>query len=377
MSNLVYHRVGLQRCEIFTWRIALFGAAIVFLSVLDVLKAAEAIDVRDAAAVTAAEMKPYTDVISGTEVKFQMDPIPAGKFMMGSPDSEPGHKADEGPQHEVEIEPLWMGKFAITWDEFEVFMFTLDLERRKIAAQPPSENDKLADALARPTKPYTDMSFGMGKNGYPAISMTHYAARMYCRWLSAKTGRYYRLPTEAEWEYACRAGTTTAYWFGDDPAKLGEYAWDFDNSNDSYKKIGLKKPNPWGLYDMHGNVAQWVLDQYIADYYAQFKGKTALEPMAITSAMYPHPVRGGSWQDDAVDLRSAARRPSKKDWKGSDPQLPQSVWYLTDAEFVGFRICRPLREPTAEEKQKIWDAGLDAEGKGGRFIWPNGEPAKK
>ena len=139
--------------------------------------------------------------------------------------------------------------------------------------------------------------------------MTHYAARMYCRWLSAKTGRYYRLPTEAEWEYACRAGTKTAYSFGDDPAKLGDYAWYFENAGESYKKVGKKKPNPWGLYDMHGNAAEWVLDQYIADYYSQFRGKTAIEPLAITKTLYPHPVRGGSWQDDAEALRSAARRP--------------------------------------------------------------------
>ncbi len=333
--------------------------------------------VPDADASTAGEMKPYSDVISGTNVKFQMVPVPGGKFTMGSPDTETGHKPDESPQHEVEIEPLWLGKYEISWDEFEVFMFTLDIERRKVALEQPTENDKLADAFARPTKPYTDMSFGMGKRGFPAISMTHYAARMYCKWLSAKTGRYYRLPTEAEWEYACRAGSTSAYSFGDDPAKLGDYAWFDKNSDEGYKKIGLKKPNAWGLYDMHGNAAEWVLDQYIADYYAQFKGKTTVEPLAISKAMYPHPVRGGSWQDPSVDLRSAARKPSAKEWKDSDPQLPQSVWYLTDAQFVGFRICRPLHEPTETEKEKIWDAGLDAEGAGGRFLWPNGEPKKQ
>ncbi len=128
---------------------------------------------------------------------------------------------------------------------------------------------------------------------------------------------------------------------------------------------------------MHGNAAEWVLDQYIADYYSQFKGKTTLEPLAISKSKFPHPVRGGSWMDGSADLRSAARKPSEKDWEATDPQLPQSVWYLTDAPWVGFRICRPLQEPTEEEKQKIWDAGLSAEGEGGRFIWPNGEPIKK
>ncbi|HZZ27568.1 MAG TPA: formylglycine-generating enzyme family protein [Pirellulales bacterium] len=367
MLTLVYHHARLQ-----------LGAAVAFCLLANRLSAAPPIvEMPNSTAATAAEMKPYTDVIGGTDVKFEMLPIPGGKFTMGSPESEHGHKPDEGPQHEVKIEPFWLEKYELTWDEFEVFMFTLDIDRRKITSQPSTDNDKLADALARPTKPYTDMSFGMGKDGFPAISMTHYAARMYCRWLSAKTGRYYRLPTEAEWEYACRAGTTTAYSFGDDAKQLNDYAWHDGNSEDSYHKIGKKKPNTWGLYDMHGNVAEWVLDQYIADYYAQFKGKTAIEPLAVTQSKFPHPVRGGSWQDDAVDLRSAARKPSKKEWEATDPQLPQSVWYLTDAEFVGFRICRPLHEPTAEEKQKIWDAGLEAEGEGGRIIWPNGEPPKK
>jgi len=182
--------------------------------------------------------------------------------------------------------------------------------------------------------------------------MTQLAAKMYCKWLSAKTGRYYRLPTEAEWEYACRAGTKTAYSFGDDPAKLDEYAWYLDNSDDKYHRVGRKKPNPWGLHDMHGNVAEWVLDQYVPDFYKQFVGRTVKNPLSPGVQEYGRVVRGGSWDDEAPMLRSAARRYSVKDWKKQDPQIPQSVWYLTDAWFVGFRVVRPLRVPTPEEAKK-------------------------
>src|SRR5262249_40320993 len=156
---------------------------------------------------------------------FDMVPIPGGKFVMGSSAGEAGRKEDEGPQHEVEIDPFWMGRCEVTWNEYEIWMFSLDIQRRELAKIAPNEHEKKADAVTRPTNPYTDMTFGMGKEGFPAICMTQLAAKTYCKWLSAKTGRYYRLPTEAEWEYACRAGSTTAYSFGNDPAKLGEYAW--------------------------------------------------------------------------------------------------------------------------------------------------------
>jgi formylglycine-generating enzyme required for sulfatase activity len=179
--------------------------------------------------------------------------------------------------------------------------------------------------------------------------MTQFAAKMYCKWLSAKTGRYYRLPTEAEWEYACRAGTTTAYWFGDDPAKLDDYAWFSDNSDEKYHKVGLKKPNPWGLYDMHGNVCQWCLDQYDADEYKKLAGKLAVNPVVPVTKAYPQVARGGAWTDEAPMLRSAARRASSPEWKSADPQSPKSIWYFTDANFVGFRVVRPLRVPSAEE----------------------------
>jgi formylglycine-generating enzyme required for sulfatase activity len=311
------------------------------------------LEVPNATAITEADMKPYTDVLTGTELKFDVVPIRGGSFVMGSPSGEPNRKEDEGPQHEVVISPFWMGKCEVTWDEYENWMFSLEQARRKLTGARPTPLDLLADAVTRPTKPYTDMSFGMGKENFPAICMTQLAAKTYCEWVSAKTGRYYRLPTEAEWEYACRAGTTTAYSFGDNPELLGDYAWYFENSHDAYHPVGKKKPNPWGLHDMHGNVAEWCVDEYKADLYGEFEGKGPVSnPLLVATRRYPRVARGGSWDDDPEMLRSAARRGSDKEWSVQDPQIPQSIWYHTDATFVGLRLVRPLREPTAEERAR-------------------------
>ena len=305
-----------------------------------------------AEAKTQAEMKPYTEPISGTDVSFDMLPIPAGVYTMGSPAAEPGRKDDEGPQHQVAVQPFWMGKHEVSWNEYDIWSYSLDAQRRKLIGEKATERDPVADAVTRPTKPYTDMTFGMGHDGYPAICMTQLAAKMYCKWLSAKTGHFYRLPTEAEWEYACRAGTTTAYSFGDDPAGLDEYAWSLENSEEQYQKVGKKKPNPWGLYDMHGNVAEWVVDKYEPDFYQHFVGKgVAKNPVCVPTEQYPRVVRGGSWDDEPPLLRSSARVFSTLEWKIQDPQIPQSIWYFTDALNVGFRVVRPL-EPESEEQQK-------------------------
>lgn len=313
--------------------------------------------VADSAASTEAEMSPYTELIEHTDAKIPMVPIRGGQFLMGSPKSEKGHKSDEGSQYKVKISPFWMSKYEVTWEAYEVWMEDTDIFRRKIRKVAPNLRDKLADEyqLTQPTEPYTDMSFGMGKGDCPAICMTQLAARTFCQWLTAKTGRYYRLPTEAEWEYACRAGTTTAYHFGDDAAKLGEYAWYFDNTSEKYEKVGGKKPNAWGLYDMHGNAAEWVLDQYTTDFYGSLGKKPAVNPLAIPKTIFPRVVRGGGWNDDPAQLRSAAREASCEEWKEQDPQEPQSIWYHTDARHVGFRIVRPLVEPSDMEKAKKWD----------------------
>jgi formylglycine-generating enzyme required for sulfatase activity len=341
--------------------LACLGLAVLWSPSLRAQSAArEVLSVENAEASTEAEMKPYTEVIEHAEVTFDMVPIKGGTFLMGSPEAEADRGDDEGPQRKVKIDPFWMGKHEVTWDEFEVWMFDMDIVRRKLKSIEPNSRDKAADEyqLSQPTPPYTDMTFGMGRNNYPAICMTQLAGRVYCMWLTEKTGRFYRLPTEAEWEYACRAGTTTAYSFGDDPDELDDYAWYYDNSDEQYHKVGQKKPNPWGLYDMHGNAAEWVLDQYSPDGYPDAGGETLQNPLAIPTKLYPRTLRGGSWDDDPEVLRSAARTYSKPEWKSQDPQLPQSIWYHTDALHVGLRIVRPLVEPTTAEREAKWDKQL-------------------
>ena len=290
------------------------------------------------------EFERYVEAIPGTNVKFTMLPVPGGAFVMGSKDGEPGRKTDEGPAHQVTIRPFWMGALEVTWEEYDLFAFSRDLKTERKLSSPPASSS--ADAVTYPTPPYADESFGYGKGRQPAISMTYHAAMEYCRWLSSKTGKTYRLPTEAEWEYACRAGSNTSYSFGDDQRKLGEYAWYIDNSDGAPHPGGMKRPNPWGLYDMQGNVAEWCIDQYDKQFYDQFKLiPIAMSPVLLPgSSRYPHVVRGGSWDDEASLLRSAARNASRKEWSKRDPQTPQSIWWHTEAITVGFRVVRPLEE---------------------------------
>jgi len=322
--------------------------------------------------ITEAEMKVYTNSVlvpdvadylrypsrSGTNaiVVTVMIPIKSGEFMMGSPETEVGRRADEGPQHKVKISPFWMQRCEITWDEYEPFMQNIEGSNTKN----PIDASRLSDAVSKPSKPYVDMSFGMGRAGYPAVGMTQHAANKYCEWLSAKTGRFYRLPTEAEWEYACRAGTTNAFSYGNDRGKLSDYAWFYENSYSKYQKVGRKKPNPWGLYDMHGNVAEWCLDQYESNFYGPQKTELSVNPWNKAIQPYPHVIRGGNWWDDPDRLRSAAREKSDKKWN-TDPSLPPTSWYMDKSDSVGFRIVRPLKVPTAEEMYHYWNSGVENE----------------
>jgi formylglycine-generating enzyme required for sulfatase activity len=302
-----------------------------------------------------AEFQKFTQSIEGTDIHFNMLPIPAGDFLIGSPENQPNRKPDEGPQKKVKMDAFYMMETELTWDLYELF---IDKDKSAQVGYTSEDVKVKADAVTRPSTPYLDPSFGMGKKNYPAISMTQYSALVFCKWLSQVTGRFYRLPTEAEWEYACKAGTTTAYHFGDNVDDLPEYGWYWDNSDDKYHEVAMKKPNPWGLYDMHGNVAEWTMDQYQEDYYATLNDG-AVNPWRIPDSLYPRSVKGGSWDDDPETLRSSARLRSSKDWQKRDPQIPKSFWWNTDAPFLGFRIISPAVEMSKEEIEEFFSMALD------------------
>ena len=297
----------------------------------------------------AASPAAYKVTIPNTTVTYGMAPVPAGEFQMGS--AAASAPADERPQHKVRLDAFWMQTHEVPWDSYLMFMFA---DQAHESAKP----DALVDALSRPTAPHLEMSFGRGNAGFPAISMTQHAANKYAEWLSAKTGEYYRLPTEAEWEYACRAGTATG--IGDGP--LDDHAWFKKNSPEgnftagTYHKIGTKKPNAWGLYDMLGNVMEWTLDQY-----TPYSEAASENPWVRPTAAYPHAVRGGSWNDDEARVSCTARVKSDASWKRQDPQLPKSVWYMTDAQWLGFRLVRPVTLPSAEEMYRAWNNGVEVD----------------
>lgn len=285
----------------------------------------------------------YTQKIPGTEVAFQMTPIPEGTFLMGSENS-----ADEKPVHEVKIAPFWMGTHEVTWDAFELF---LDKNYELAISEGPI--GEIVDGLTRPSMPYLDMTFGMGKEGKPAIGMTQYGAIQFCHWLYLKTGIFYRLPTEAEWEYAAKAGTDTKYFFGNDASALGDYAWTRENSAETTHPIGKKKPNPWGLYDIYGNVLEWTSDQYDSEFYAK---STSVNPTNPSTELYPRVVRGGSYDTEASELSSTKRFVSSADWKRIDPQIPKSQWWFPEAPFLGLRLVRPQIPPSPEEIMAYYQA---------------------
>jgi len=290
------------------------------------------------------------------DLNLEMMPIEKGQFDWS------GEQADD--QLKVTLSSFWMASKEITWDQYDPFMKS-EIPRKKNGlpkeiALEHLEND--IDFLARPTVIYFPIAGGMEKDGHPVVSMTQHAANKYCQWLSFKTGHFYRLPTEAEWEYACRAGKKTNYSWGDDPASGSQYAWFGDTEQSHYKKPGVKKPNPWGLYDMHGNVMEWTLDQYVPNRKKYFQKEQVTNPWVKATKPYPHVAKGGHWKQKLEGLAVSKRYQSHPNWKIQDPQQPKSVWYHTDAQMLGFRIVRPVKIPTAEEMYHYWNSGVAEDG---------------
>ncbi len=292
------------------------------------------------------DFEKYTQNIPDSDVSFDMAPIPGGTFMMGSEEG----SEDEKPVHEVEISPFWMGTHEVTWDIFEMF---LDKNYEEAIAEKPLP--ATVDGLSRPSIPYLDMTFGMGKENKPAIGMTQYGAIQFCKWLYLKTGIFYRLPTEAEWEYASKAGSKETYFFGSDQELLDEYAWYDKNSGGETHEVGRKKPNPWELFDILGNVMEWTSDQYASESYKNRSGKSISDPKVPVSELYPGAIRGGSYKSGAEDLRPTKRFSSTPEWKRIDPQIPKSQWWFPEAPFLGLRLVRPLNPPSPEKINEYYN----------------------
>jgi sulfatase modifying factor 1 len=332
-------------------------------------------------------MVAYEQTIPGTDASFKMEPIPGGKFLLGSPASEAGRKADEGSQIEVEIEPFWMSAYEVTWSEYKQYMAMYVVFKKLSAAklQPITAENKF-EIVTAPSSLYDPtFTFKLGADAkQPAVTMSQFAAKQYTKWLSGITGQYFRLPTEAEWEFACRAGSSQAFSFGDDAEKLSDFGWFFDNASERMHFVGEKRPNAYGLYDMHGNVGEWVIDGYSAAGHSAKNQGVANWKDAIVwpDKLYPRVVKGGGFEDDAAGCRCAARRKSDDDaWREEDPNFPQSPWWFTSqpALSVGFRPIRPLSAPALEERNRFWNADveqlqgdvdqrIDQEGRGARAL---------
>lgn len=235
----------------------------------------------------------------GNGVLLKLVRIPGGRFLMGSPDSEVDRRKTEGPQHPVTVQEFYLGIYPVTQAQWRA---VAALPQVKIVLDP-------------------DPSHFKGDNR-PVERVSWDEAVEFCDRISVKTGRTYRLPSEAEWEYACRAGTTTRYSFGDDPAQLGAYAWYDANSSRTTHPVGEKEPNAWGLFDMHGNVLEWCLDSWHDSYEgAPRDGSVWLDKNDNHSRKL---LRGGLWGDSPRDCRSAYRI---NDTRGNR-------YFI-----IGFRVC--------------------------------------
>ncbi len=302
----------------------------------------------------------FTEHIPGTPVAFDMIAISGGTFKMGSPDNEKFRKENEGPVRDVTVSPFFMAKIEVSWDEYWSFHIETSSEGRT----PPEVikernlNAIAVDAISGPTPPFGVPSQGWGEGSRPAITMTHYSAEIYCKWLSAKTGKKYRLPTEAEWEYAARGGTETPYFFPGNPKKFSSQGWwnrtfgvdtavinSFviyeQNSGMKTQEPSRVHENPFGLKNMLGNVLEYCSDWYAPDAYSK-TGASVTDPKGPEEGT-EYVVRGGNYTNDAADVRAATRFSTKtEEWLKTDPQQPKSIWWYSDIKGIGFRVvCEP------------------------------------
>jgi len=296
----------------------------------------------------------YTEFLPGTTVSFEMIAIPGATFEMGSPESEGYRREDEGPTHTVTVSPFWMGRVEVTWDEFEAWYAATRAEGRTDTRV---MEDAGVDALTGATPPYVPPDQGWGRGSRPAITMTFFAAVQYTRWLSTVTGKRYRLPTEAEWEYAARAGTRSEYFFegaprdyterrfwnrllGANTAVIDSFVIHAGNSGERTAQPDAIAPNQFGLVNMLGNVREFCLDWYDPNIYRERASRSGpeVDPLGPISGT-EHVVRGGSFRHDPADLRAAARDFTRRDvCQVTDPQTPKSMWWYSDCFDVGFRV---------------------------------------
>ncbi len=250
----------------------------------------------------AGDFKQYWQDIPSAAFKFAMMPVP------GSADGA--------------IKPLYVAKTELTWEAFDVWAYRLDEKGEQTPSPQQSSLPAGApDAATRPSKPYHPPDRGFGHEGYAAISLTFRSAETFCKWLSTTSGLKYRLPTEAEWEHACLAGQSGDFGFEGGEAELPRFAWLAANSDEKPHPAATKKANAWGLYDMHGNVQEWVTGR---------DGKPT--------------TKGGSWRDPPEMLKASVSQAKDSTWNASDPNLPKSKWWLSDGNFVGFRVVCEVGE---------------------------------
>ena len=303
--------------------------------------------------------KKYTETVTtkdGEKISFEMVLIPGGSFLMGSPSDEAGRQEHEGPQHKVRLDSFYLGQKETTIKLFMAFYRETVSAKRDFFEVEEAKKDKEqkdkddVDVITGPTPVYGDMTMGY-EDTHPAIGITWHNAMTFCRWLSKKTGKKYHLPTEAEWEYACRAGTTTAYSFGDDPKKLGDFGWFEDTADSETNPGGKKKPNAWGLYDMSGNVREWVHDFYSPTAYKEAAKKSpSVNPKGPKTGEL-HVARGGDYSCSADELRCAARTFEQDWWRSGDPQIPKSIWWLPEMDFIGFRVACSIETDSQKSRK--------------------------